>query len=91
MEQIEWLTYLHWLLKWKDQQIIKVVTGMRRCGKSTLFAMYQDYLLTHGVTKEQIVAINFKDLTDYKALYNYIKNRLLQGQMNYLFLDEVHT
>ena len=69
---------------------------MRRCGKSTLFAMYQDYLLSHGITKEQIIAINFEDLdfedlTDYKALYNYIKNRLLQGQMNYLFLDEVHT
>lgn len=94
MKQIERTTYLHWLLKWKDQQIIKVVTGVRRCGKSTLFAMYQDYLLTHGVAKEQIVAINFEDLdfedlTDYKALYNYIKNRLLEGQMNYIFLDEV--
>ncbi|OUO48011.1 ATP-binding protein [Megasphaera sp. An286] len=94
MKRIERTTYLHWLLKWKDQQIIKVVTGVRRCGKSTLFSMYQDYLLTHGVAKEQIVAINFEDLdfedlTDYKALYNYIKNRLLEGQMNYIFLDEV--
>lgn len=94
MKRIERTTYLHWLLKWKDQQIIKVVTGVRRCGKSTLFAMYQDYLLSHGVAKEQIVAINFEDLdfedlTDYKALYHYIKNRLLDSQMNYIFLDEV--
>lgn len=94
MKRIERTTYLHWLLKWKDQQIIKVVTGVRRCGKSTLFAMYQDYLLSHGVAKEQIVVINFEDLdfedlTDYKALYHYIKNRLLDGQMNYIFLDEV--
>lgn len=94
MKRIERTTYLHWLLKWKDQQIIKVVTGVRRCGKSTLFAMYQDYLLSHGVTKDQIIAINFEDLdfedlTDYKALYHYIKNRLLDNQMNYIFLDEV--
>lgn len=85
---------LEWLMKWKDQQIIKVVTGIRRCGKSTLFAIYQDCLLEQGVDREQIIAINFEDLdfeelTDYRALYRYVKNRLLPDRMNYIFLDEI--
>lgn len=86
--------YLDWLLKWKDQQIIKVITGVRRCGKSTLFAIYQDHLLAQGVDKTQIIAINFEDLeyedlTDYKALYQYVKERLQPDKMNYIFLDEI--
>lgn len=94
MRRLERQDYLNWLIKWKDQQIIKVVTGVRRCGKSTLFAMYQDYLRAQGVAPEQIIAINFEnldfeELTDYKALYRYVKERLLPNQMNYIFLDEV--
>lgn len=94
MRRLERQDYLNWLIKWKDQQIIKVVTGVRRCGKSTLFAMYQDYLRAQGVAPEQIIAINFEnldfeELTDYKALYRYVKERLLPDQMNYIFLDEV--
>lgn len=94
MKRLERKHYLDWLIKWKDQQIIKVVTGVRRCGKSTLFSIYQDYLLQNGVGKAQILAINFEDLefedlTDYKKLYRYIKERLLPDQMNYIFLDEI--
>ena len=94
MKRLERKHYLDWLIKWKDQQIIKVVTGVRRCGKSTLFSIYQDYLLQNGVGKAQILAINFEDLefedlTDYKKLYCYIKERLLPDQMNYIFLDEI--
>ena len=94
MRRLERQDYLNWLIKWKDQQIIKVVTGVRRCGKSTLFAMYQDYLRAQGVAPEQIIAINFEnldfeELTDYKVLYRYVKERLLPDQMNYIFLDEV--
>ena len=94
MKRLERKNYLDWLIKWKDQQIIKVVTGVRRCGKSTLFSIYQDYLLQNGVGKAQILAINFEDLefedlTDYKKLYCYIKERLLPDQMNYIFLDEI--
>ena len=94
MKRLERRDYLEWLIKWKDQQIIKVVTGVRRCGKSTLFAIYQDYLLTQGVEQKQILAINFEDLdfeelTDYQKLYHYVKERLVPKQMNYIFLDEI--
>ena len=94
MKRLERPGYLHWLIQWKDQQIIKVVTGVRRCGKSTLFAMYQDHLRAQGIAPEQIITINFEDLdfeelTDYKALYRYVKGRLLPDRMNYIFLDEI--
>ncbi len=94
MRQLERNDYLQWLNKWKDQQIIKVVTGVRRCGKSTLFQMFQDDLLSRGAAAEQIIAINFEDLdfealTDYQTLYRYVSDRLLKDRMNYIFLDEV--
>ena len=68
--------YLDLLKKWKDDQVIKVITGIRRCGKSTLLALYQDYLRSQGVADDQIIYVNFEeleyeDLLDYKALYNY--------------------
>lgn len=87
--------YLDKLIACRDKQIIKVVTGVRRCGKSTLLEMYQDYLKQQGVTEEQIIAINFEDfdydeLRDSAKLYAYIKERLTPGKMTYIFLDEVH-
>ena len=86
--------YLDWLVRWREQQIIKVVSGVRRCGKSTLFAIYRDWLLSQGVDERQIIAINFEDidyehLTGYRALYDYIKGLLLPDRMNYIFLDEI--
>lgn len=95
MQRIGRTEYLNWLIKQKDKQIIKVVTGVRRCGKSTLFAIYQDYLKENGISREQIISINFEDieyedLLNYKSLYNYVKERLLEDKMNYIFLDEVH-
>lgn len=94
MQRIGRTEYLNWLIKQKDKQIIKVVTGVRRCGKSTLFAIYQDYLKENGISREQIISINFEDieyedLLNYKSLYNYVKERLLEDKMNYIFLDEV--
>ena len=94
MNRIERTDYLEWLIKWKDSQIIKVVTGVRRCGKSTLFEIFQDYLLQNGVDRSQILAINFEDLEfedllDYRSLYQYVKERLLPDRKNYLFLDEI--
>lgn len=96
MKRIDRNDYLSWLVTWKEQQIIKVVTGVRRCGKSTLFQIYQDYLLQNGVEKRQIIAINFEDLeyeelTDYKVLYKYVKDRLIPDRMNYIFLDEIQN
>lgn len=92
---VERKEYLDKLIAFKDKQIIKVVTGIRRCGKSTLLEMYQDYLQKQGVLPEQIIAINFEDydyeeLTDGAKLYTYIKERLAKDKMTYIFLDEVH-
>ena len=94
MVQIQRKQYLDFLIRYKEEQIIKVVTGVRRCGKSTLFELYRDYLLTNGVNSSQIIMINFEDveyedLLDYRALYNYIKEQLLPDKMNYIFLDEI--
>lgn len=86
--------YLDSLISLKDKQLIKVVTGIRRCGKSTLFELYQEHLLQNGVAQEQIIAFNledgdYADIENSKALYELVKARLLPGQMNYIFLDEV--
>lgn len=94
MQRIQRPAYLDFLVRNKDRQIIKVVSGIRRCGKSTLFDIYRDYLLANGVEPECIIAINFEDvdfehLTDYKRLYEHIKLLLKPNAMNYIFLDEV--
>lgn len=94
MERIERKEYLDWLLSWRERQIIKVVSGVRRCGKSTLFAIYRDWLLQNGVEPQQIIAINFENieyehLTGYRVLYDHIKSQLLPGRMNYILLDEI--
>lgn len=91
---VERKEYLSSLIQWKDEQVIKVVTGIRRCGKSTLLAQYQSWLLQNGVSEEQIVSINFEeleyeDLLDYRKLYSYLKERLVPGKSTYIFLDEV--
>ena len=86
--------YLEKLISWKDEKVIKVVTGIRRCGKSTLLMQYQEYLKNHHILEEQILAINFEeleyeDLLDYKKLYQYIKDRLCTDKTTYIFLDEI--
>lgn len=86
--------YLNQLKKWKDEQVIKVITGIRRCGKSTLLEMYRDYLKSEGVSDDRIISINFEELeyeelSDYKALYSYIKERLHKTETTYIFLDEI--
>lgn len=91
---IERTEYLQQLISWKDERVIKVVTGVRRCGKSTLLKQYQSYLLQNGISPEQIISINFEELEyehllDYRALYQYLKERLQPGRMTYIFLDEV--
>ena len=91
---IERKEYLDELRSWKHEQVIKVVTGIRRCGKSTLLKQYQKELLNNGVLPEQIISVNFEELEyehllDYKVLYQYIKERLCQDKMTYIFLDEI--
>ncbi|MCD8040726.1 MAG: ATP-binding protein [Clostridia bacterium] len=86
--------YLERLWKLKDLQLIKVVTGIRRCGKSTLLAQFADMLKESGVSDEQIVALNFEELEnekllDYNVLYDYLKSRMSSDKYTYYFLDEI--
>ena len=92
---VERKEYLEELKRWKEKDLIKVVTGIRRCGKSTLFDLFIDYLKSIGVSEKQIIKINLEDadydFKDYKELYDYIKARLISDKMNYVFLDEVQN
>ncbi len=88
--------YLDRLISNRERDIIKVVTGVRRCGKSTLFKLYIDYLKSTGVKDDQIISINLEDieyehLLNYKALYEYVQARLQKGKFSYVFLDEVQN
>ena len=86
--------YLAFLRRHKDQDVIKVVSGVRRCGKSTLFELFKQELLASGVKANQIISINFEDLEyeplqEYHALHEYIVERLIPEIPMYVFLDEV--
>lgn len=93
---IERKEYLNKLKSLREMQIIKVVTGVRRCGKSTLFQLYQEQLLESGVLPEQMISINledleFEELLNYRELYSYIKKRLYKNGYTYIFIDEVQN
>lgn len=86
--------YLDKLIAFKDKNIIKIITGIRRCGKSTLMEIYQDYLRSIGIEEKQIIAINFEDydfrpLRDPAKLHAYVKERMVPDKMTYVFLDEI--
>lgn len=91
---IERNEYLDVLKRFKDKELIKVITGIRRCGKSTLLELYKEYLLSNGITEDQIININLEDLKygfieDYMSLYNYINDNLKSNKKNYVFIDEI--
>lgn len=84
------------LRKLKGSQIIKVITGVRRCGKSTLLEQFQEELLRSGVSSEQIISVNFEDIGNkhllaYEDLYDFLLSRLQPGKMTYVFLDEIQN
>jgi predicted AAA+ superfamily ATPase len=86
--------YLKRLIAYKDNVIIKVIVGMRRCGKSTLLQLYQDYLLANDVSSQNIIYINFElmeydGVRDYKDLYQLLKKRIAPAHKNYILLDEI--
>lgn len=96
MEKIKRENYLSILKNFKDQQIIKVITGIRRCGKSTLLELFIDYLKQNGVEENQIISINFENsdyeyLQDRKKLYEYLKSKLAKNKKTYIFLDEIQN
>ena len=88
-------TYLEQLKKWKDKKLIKVVTGIRRCGKSTLFQLYIDYLKESGVPEDHIIFLNLESLDyhfhDYQELYDFINAKIIDNKKYYIFLDEVQN
>ena len=88
--------YLDQLISFRDKKLIKVITGIRRCGKSTLLDLFTRHLKEQGVEDRQVVHINMEDpeyheLDDYKKLYNFIKERLCEDCMNYIIIDEVQA
>lgn len=87
--------YLNELIRWKDKDLIKVVTGIRRCGKSTLFDLFMDYLKMSGVKSNQIIYINLEDadydFKNYKELYHFINEKIISEDNFYVFLDEVQN
>lgn len=94
MKLIERKEYFEKLIALRDKQIIKVITGVRRCGKSTLLEMFRSYLLDNGVPEKNIVSINledydFKALRQPDALHEYIKSRLIKSETTYIFIDEI--
>ena len=94
MERIERTEYLNKLKVFKDKQLIKIITGVRRCGKSTLMEIFQDYLKNAGIAEEQILAVNLEDYDFYElrnpqSLYHYIKEHMTKGKKLYVFLDEI--
>lgn len=94
MKRIERHNYLQKLIAFKDKKLIKVITGIRRCGKSTIMEIYRDWLIAHGVVQEQIIYLNFEDydyfeLRDPRKLYSYVKPLIQQDKMTYIFFDEI--
>jgi len=86
--------YLDQLISFRDKQLVKVIMGIRRCGKSTLLELFREELINSGIADNQITVINFEDadnepMMDRKVLYDYIKARLHPDKMNYIILDEI--
>ena len=88
-------TYLKRMIDAKDTELIKVITGVRRSGKSTLLLMFKEYLIKNDISTDNIIYINFEsaiydDIKDYKDLYKFVASKIKQGKM-YLLLDEVQN
>jgi predicted AAA+ superfamily ATPase len=93
---IERKAYLDQLSMWREKEMIKVVTGVRRCGKSTLFDLYIRRLKDDGAGENQIIAVNLEDedfaeLRDYRKLHEYVTSRLAKDEWTYLFIDEIQN
>lgn len=94
MKWIDRPEYVAFLNRHRDRQIIKVISGVRRAGKSVLFQLFRQELIESGVAESQILVINFEDLRyyelrDFQALNRYIEERLLTPETYYIFLDEI--
>ena len=95
MNMIKRIEYLEELKRWKDKDLIKVVTGIRRCGKSTLFDLFIEHLKEEGIDDKHIISINLEsleyDFSGYKELYDYVMKKIKDNKKYYVFLDEVQN
>lgn len=95
MSMIKRIEYLEEPKKWKDEDLIKVVTGIRRCGKSTLLELFIEYLKEEKIDEEHIVSINLESLeynfSNYKDLYFYVVSKIKDDKKYHVFLDEIQN
>ena len=94
MEIYERPLYLDRLVKWRDRDMIKVVTGIRRAGKSTILSIFRNKLATLGVSPDQMVSVNFEDpdvpeFAGWRAAWEYLKPQLSTTARTYVFLDKI--
>jgi len=96
LERVNRPEYMKRLLEYKDKDVVKIVTGIRRCGKSTLLDLFEDQLLDSGVPRENIIHMNmeslrYRDLTDHVSFYEYVSGKITAGEKNYLIFDELQA
>jgi len=88
--------YLQKLIEFKDKDLVKIITGIRRCGKSTLLDLFEDYLLEQNIPKENILHMNmeslrYRNILNYDTFYDFVSNNIVEGEKNYLIFDELQT
>jgi len=96
VERVNRPEYMKRLIEYKDKDVIKIVTGIRRCGKSTLLDLFEDYLIEDGIQKENIIHMNmeslrYRDYTDHISFYEYVSGKIVSGKKNYLIFDEIQA
>jgi len=95
-ERINRPEYIKRLIEYKDKDVVKIITGIRRCGKSTLLDLFEDYLLNNGAPRESVVHMNMESLrfrayADHVSFYEYVSDRIIPGVKNYLIFDELQA
>ena len=95
-ERINRPDYIKRLIEYKDKDVIKIVTGIRRCGKSILMDLFVDYLLDNGVPQDNIIHMNmeslrYREYTDHITFYEYVSEKIVPGKKNYLIFDELQA
>ena len=95
-ERINRPAYLKKIIEFKDKDLVKIITGIRRCGKSTLLDLFEDYLLEQNIPKKNILHMNmeslkYRNILNYDTFYEFVSNSIVDGERNYLIFDELQT
>ena len=96
IERINRPEYMKRLVEYKDKDVVKIVTGIRRCGKSTLLDLFEDFLIADNVPEDNIIHMNmeslqYRDLINYVDLYEHVSKRIVKNAKNYLIFDEIQA